>query len=67
MLVICPDVKSFSAILFIMQLKVSFIENFQWEFFLHDCIIYLSKYLFIVLLLYRMQIKWDETKNNFLR
>jgi hypothetical protein len=38
---------------------VSFIENFQWEVFLHDCITYLSKYLFIVLLLYRLQIKWD--------
>jgi hypothetical protein len=39
-------------------------ENFQWEVLLHDCIIYLSKYLFIVLLLYRLQIKWDANKKK---
>jgi hypothetical protein len=40
------------------------IRYFQREVFLHDCIIYLSKYLFIVLLLYRLQIKWDANKKN---
>jgi hypothetical protein len=64
MLVICPNVKSISALLFMMQLKVSFIGNFQWEVFLHDCITYLSKYLFIVLLLYRLQIKWEIKKKK---
>jgi hypothetical protein len=39
-------------------------QNHVITVILHDCITYLSKYLFIVLLLYRLQIKWEIKKKT---
>jgi hypothetical protein len=64
-IVIAFTAEGFDTIILTLKLKVSFIENFQWEVFLHDCITYLSKYLFIVLLLDRLQIKWETKKKEY--